>query len=131
MLDSGNGGCCHHSSLYDEGVTVGNCRMNHLLLADDLVLHAWIFLTGSSTRILSIFCCVRPSRNENQQKNIEILCLSKRPRQCILHVSANTLQQAGTFKYLGVVFRSDGGRNTGIDTRISKANAVQRRGGSN
>jgi len=27
----------------DEGVTIGNCRMNHLLFADELVLHAWIF----------------------------------------------------------------------------------------
>jgi len=35
----------------DEGVTAGNYRMNRLLFADDLVLHAWIFSTGSSARI--------------------------------------------------------------------------------
>ena len=51
VLGSGNGVCCHHSSLYDEGVTVGHYRMNSLLFADELVLHAWIFSTGSSTRI--------------------------------------------------------------------------------
>jgi len=31
-----------------------------------LVGIAWIFSTGSSARIWSVFCCVRPSRNENQ-----------------------------------------------------------------
>ena len=46
----------------DEGVTVGNCRMNRWRFAGELVLHAWIF----STRIWSFFCCVRPKRNENQ-----------------------------------------------------------------
>jgi len=35
----------------DEGVTVGNCRMNRLLSADELVLHVWIFSTESSARI--------------------------------------------------------------------------------
>jgi len=31
-----------------------------------------------------------------------------------------------TFKYLGVLFTSDGSRNKGIDARICKANAVLR-----
>jgi len=35
----------------DEGFNVGNCRMNRLFFADELVLHAWIFTTGSSARI--------------------------------------------------------------------------------
>ena len=59
-------------------------------------------------------------------KKIEVLCLSRRPKQCSLQVSRNTLQQVETFKYLGVVFTSDGSRNKGIDTRIGKANAVLR-----
>ena len=63
--------------------------------------------------------------------NIEVMRLSRHPRQCILHVSENTLQQVETFKYLGVVFTSDGNRNKGLDTRISKPNAVLCRGGSN
>jgi len=48
-------------------------------------------------------------------KKIEVLCLPRRP-QCILQVSGNTLQQVETFKYLGVVFTSDGNRNKEIDT---------------
>ena len=49
-------------------------------------------------------------------KRIEALCLLRRPRQCILQVSGNILQQVETFKYLGVVFTSDGSRNKEIDT---------------
>ena len=59
-------------------------------------------------------------------KKMEVSCLSRRPRQCILEVSSNTLQQVETFKYLGVVFISDGSQNKRIDTRIGKANAVLR-----
>jgi len=57
-------------------------------------------------------------------KKIEVLCLSRHPRQCILQVSGNALQQLETFKYLGVVFTSDRSRNKGIDTWIDNANAV-------
>jgi len=52
--------------------------------------------------------------------------LSRHPRQCILQVNRNTLQQVKTFKYLWVVFTSDGSRNKEIDTRIGKVNAVLR-----
>jgi len=39
-------------------------------------------------------------------KNTEVLCLSTSPRQCMLQVSGNTLQQVE--KNLEVVFVSDG-----------------------
>jgi len=41
-------------------------------------------------------------------------------------VSGNTLQQLEKFKYLGVVFTSDGRQSKEIDTRIGKASAVLR-----
>jgi len=41
-------------------------------------------------------------------------------------VSGNTLQQVEKFKYLEVVFTSDGRRSEEIDTRIGKANAFLR-----
>ena len=44
----------------------------------------------------------------------------------MLQVSGNTLQQLEIFKYLGVVFTSDGRQSEDIDTRIANANAVQR-----
>jgi len=40
--------------------------------------------------------------------------------QCILQVSGNTLQHVEDFKYLGVIFTSDGRRNKEIDTHIGK-----------
>jgi len=50
----------------DKDVIVGNCRMNSLLFAYELLLHAWIFATGSSAHVWSVLWCVRPRRNENQ-----------------------------------------------------------------
>jgi len=60
-------------------------------------------------------------------RKIEVLFLSRRPRQCILQISGNTLQQVEKFKYLEVVFTSDGSRNKQIDSRIGEANAVLRK----
>jgi len=57
-------------------------------------------------------------------KKIEVLCLSRRPRQCIVQVCGNALLQVEAFKYLWVVFTTDENRNKGIDARIGKANAV-------
>jgi len=60
-------------------------------------------------------------------KKIEVLCLFRRPRECLLQVSGNTLQLVETLKYLGVlVFTSDESRNKQIDTWIGKANSVLR-----
>ena len=59
-------------------------------------------------------------------KRIEALCLLRRRRQCILQVSGNILQQVETFKYLEVVFTSDGSRNKELDTLIRTANEVLR-----
>jgi len=57
-------------------------------------------------------------------KKIDVLCLSRHPRQCFLQVSETTLQQVETFKHLGVVCTIDGSWNKGIDTRVGEANAV-------
>jgi len=55
-------------------------------------------------------------------KKAEVLCLSRKPRQCMLQVSRNALRQVEKFKYLGVVFTSDGRRNGEIDTWIRLQN---------
>ena len=44
-------------------------------------------------------------------KNTEVLYFPTNPRQCRRQVSGNTLQQVEKFKYLGVVFTSDGRRS--------------------
>jgi len=60
-------------------------------------------------------------------KKIEALCLTRRPRHCILQVSGNTLQQVEkSIKYLGMVLTSDGSRNKNIDTRFGSPNTVLR-----
>ena len=67
--------------------------INCLLFADDLVLPV------SSQQ---------SSACEISTEITKVLCLSTNPRQCMLQASGNTLQQVETFKYLGVIFASDG-----------------------
>ncbi|CAM1299744.1 Uncharacterised protein r2_g968 [Pycnogonum litorale] len=56
----------------------------------------------------------------------ETLLLSRRPGQCTLHVSGVSLNQVDKFKYLGVVFTSDGRQDIELNTRIAAAGAVMR-----
>ncbi|CAM1291121.1 Uncharacterised protein r2_g15 [Pycnogonum litorale] len=51
------------------------------------------------------------------------LLLSRRPGQCTLHVSGVPLKRV-KFKYLRVVFTSDGRQDIEMDTRIAAAGAV-------
>ena len=44
----------------------------------------------------------------------------------MLQVNGATLKQIEKFKYLGVVFTSDGGQDEELDTRMGKASAVMR-----
>jgi len=83
-----------------------------------------IFSTEFSTYTWSVLRCVRPRGNENLKRSGYCGSRSRNPRQCTLQISGNTLQQVEKFKYLGVVFTSDGRRNKEIDTRIGEANAA-------
>ena len=73
---------------------------------------ASIISTESSACTLSFFfaACDRAGMKIST-KNIEILCLSTNPRQCMRQVNGNTLQQMDKFKYLWLVFTSDGRRS--------------------
>jgi len=79
-----------------------------------------------STHLIVFFAACNQAGTKISSKKIEVLCPLRRPRQCFLQVSGNTLQQVDTFQDLGVMFTSDVSRNKGIDTRIGKANAVVR-----
>ena len=107
----------------DEGVTVGNWRIDHLRFADYLVLQAWVFSTVSSARIWSIFWCVIKQERISALKFWGIVSL-KTPKAVYSARDQKYTAAGGDVKYLAVVFTSDGSRNKGIDTRISKANAV-------
>jgi len=101
--------CIDSHSRVDQGVTVGSCRNKRLLSADDLVLLASSQQSSAWTR--SVFCCVNRAGMKISTKNTEVLRLSANLRQCVRQVSSNTPQQVEKFKYLGVVFTSNGRRS--------------------
>ena len=52
------------------------------------------------------------------------MCLSRHLVQCSFQTNRVTLQQTEKFKYLGVVFSSDGRQDNELNNRIRKASAV-------
>src|SRR5699024_1416738 len=56
----------------------------------------------------------------------EVMVLSRPATDCTLHVSGVQLRQVQEFKYLGVLFASDGRQDRKIDRRISQASLVSR-----
>ena len=102
--------------------TVGSCRINRLLFADDSVLLASSQQDFQHARNLLSAACDQAGMKISTQN--EELCLSRNPRQCALQMSGNTLQNMRKFKCLEVVFTSDRRWNKEIDTRICKESAV-------
>jgi len=112
----------------DEGVVVGNCRMNGFLC---FLRTNWYCMRGSSQQGLQhafdrFYAACGEAGRQICTKKVEVLCFSRRPRQCIRQVSGNTLQQVETFRYRRGLFTSDGSRKKEADRRIDKANAVLR-----
>ena len=104
----------------DECVMIGNCKINRLLFADDLVL---LFSTKSGLqRALNSFA---DASNTAKMKIVttktEVLHLSRNPDQCVLQVNGATLKHVEKFKYFGVAFLSDGRQDEELDTRSSVA----------
>jgi len=56
----------------------------------------------------------------------EVLHLSRNPDQCSLQVNGASLKQVEKYKYLEVVFTSDGKQDEELDTRMGKASVVMR-----
>ena len=110
-------------SRVDECVSIGSCKISRLIFADDLVL-----LASSESGLqhaLSGFeaACASAGMKISTSKT-EILHLSRTPDKCALHVSGASLKQVEKFKYLGVVFTSDGRQNEELDVRMGKASMV-------
>jgi len=76
----------HSRSQVDEGATVGSCRINRLLFADDLVLLA--SSQHSLQHVLDRFsaACDRAGMKIST-KITEVLCFSTNPRQCMLRAA--------------------------------------------
>ncbi|KAI3355481.1 hypothetical protein L3Q82_018317 [Scortum barcoo] len=108
-----------------EGVRFGNHRISSLLFADDVVL-----LASSSQdlqRVLERFAaeCEAAGMRISTSKS-EAMVLDRKRVACPLRVGGEVLPQVEEFKYLGVLFTSEGKMEREIDRRIGAASAVMR-----
>ncbi|KAI3377927.1 hypothetical protein L3Q82_009055 [Scortum barcoo] len=103
----------------------GNHRISSLLFADDVVL-----LASSSQdlqHVLERFAaeCEAAGMRISTSKS-EAMVLDRKRVACPLQVSGEVLPQVEEFKYLGVLFTSEGKMEREIDRRIGAASAVMR-----
>ncbi|KAK9541149.1 hypothetical protein VZT92_001216 [Zoarces viviparus] len=111
-------------SLGEENVRFGDLGIASLLFADDVVLLA------SSDRDLqhslgrfAAECEAAGMRVSTSKSEAMVLC--RKPVDCSLQVWTECLPQAKEFKYLGVLFTSEGKMEREIDRRIGAAAAVK------
>ena len=109
----------------DECATIGNCKINRLLFADDLVLLSSTE-SGLQRALNSFADACNTAGMKIRTAKTQILHLSRNFDQCVLQVNRATVKQVEKFKYLGVAFTSDGRQDEELDTRIGKASAVMR-----
>ncbi|KAK0132808.1 LINE-1 reverse transcriptase [Merluccius polli] len=108
-----------------EGVRFGDLRIGSLLFADDVVLMA------SSDRDLQLSLdrfaaeCEAVGMRISTSKS-ESMVLNRKRVECTLRVGDEILPQVEEFKYLGVLFTSEGRMEREIDRRIGAASAVMR-----
>ncbi|TWW67234.1 hypothetical protein D4764_02G0002750 [Takifugu flavidus] len=108
-----------------EGIRFGDLRIRSLLFADDVVLLA------SSARDLQLSldrfaaACEVAGMKISTSKS-EAMVLDRKKVECLLRVKEEILPQVEEFKYLGVLFTSEGRMEREIDRRIGAASAVMR-----
>nr|XP_054589525.1 RNA-directed DNA polymerase from mobile element jockey isoform X1 [Nothobranchius furzeri] len=108
-----------------ECVEFGGRRISSLLFADDVVL-----LASSSSDLqllLGRFAaeCEAAGMRISTSKS-ETMVLDRKRVACHLRVGGEVLPQVEEFKYLGILFTSEGRRDREIDRRIGSASAVMR-----
>ena len=107
------------------GVEIGDCTIQRLLFAEDLVL-----LDSTQNGIqqalyrFSNACFVAGMKISTTKT--KTMRLSTQPKQCSLQIDGVPLKQSEKFKYLGVSFTSDSRQNSEMDICIRKASAVMR-----
>ena len=107
------------------GISIGGCRIGRLIFADDMVLLG--SSEGDLRNALNGFAaeCCKVGMRVSVAKT-ETLVLSRKSSKCTLRVSGTSLRQVEKFKYLGVVFTSDGRQEAELDARIAGDGAVMR-----
>uniref|UniRef100_A0AAV2MQG6 ribonuclease H n=1 Tax=Knipowitschia caucasica TaxID=637954 RepID=A0AAV2MQG6_KNICA len=108
-----------------EGVRFGNHRISSLLFADDVVLLAPT--NQDLQHALGRFAaeCEAAGMRISTSKS-EAMVLDRKKVPCPLQVGGEVLPQVEEFKYLGVLFTSEGRMEREIDRRIGAACAVMR-----
>ena len=108
-----------------EGVRFGDLRIPSLLFADDVVLLAsscqdlQLSLDRFAAECEAVGMRISTSKSES-------MVLSRKRVECTLRVRDEVLPQVEEFKYLGVLFTSEGRMEREIDRRIATASAVMR-----
>ncbi|TWW81730.1 R2DM Retrovirus-related Pol polyprotein from type II retrotransposable element [Takifugu flavidus] len=108
-----------------EGIRFGDLRIGSLLFADDVVLLA------SSARDLQLSldrfaaACEAAGMKISTSKS-KAMVLDRKKVEFLLRVKEEILPQVEEFKYLGVLFTSEGRMEWEIDRRIGAASAVMR-----
>ena len=107
------------------GVKIGECTVQRLLFADDLVLLDST-QNGLQQALVGFSDACSVVGMKISTTKTETMCLSRQPKQCSHHTDGVPLKQSEKFKYLGVSFTSDGRQNSELDIGIRKASAVMR-----
>ncbi|KAI3368485.1 hypothetical protein L3Q82_025499 [Scortum barcoo] len=120
------GSHCRQRSQGPEGVRFGNHRISSLLFADDVVLMA--SSSQDLQHVLERFAaeCEAAGMRISTSKS-EAMVLDRKRVACPLRVGGEVLPpQVEEFKYLGVLFTSEGKMEREIDRRIGAASTVMR-----
>ncbi|KAK3564684.1 hypothetical protein QTP86_024812, partial [Hemibagrus guttatus] len=108
-----------------EGVRFGDHRISSLIFADDVVL-----LAPSSLDLQHALGCFAAECEAAGMRvstsNSEAMVLDRKKVACTLQVGGEVLPQVEEFKYLGVLFTSEGRMDREIDRRIGAVTAVMR-----
>ncbi|KAK3548003.1 hypothetical protein QTP70_001912 [Hemibagrus guttatus] len=108
-----------------EGVRFGDHRISSLIFADDVVLLAPSGLDLQHALGRFAAECEAAGMRVSTSKS-EAMVLDRKKVACTLQVGGEVLPQVEEFKYLGVLFTSEGRMGREIDRRIGAAAAVMR-----
>ncbi|KAK3523485.1 hypothetical protein QTP86_033979, partial [Hemibagrus guttatus] len=108
-----------------EGVRFGDHRISSLIFADDVVLLASSGLDLQHALGRFAAECEAAGMRVSTSKS-EAMVLDRKKMACTLQVGGEVLPQVEEFKYLGVLFTSEGRMDREIDRRIGAAAAVMR-----